>query len=126
MKTAGRPIYLDLTRIRLPLPGWVSILHRVSGILLFLTLPLAVALLSLSLSGEAGFQAVADCARQPWAKLGTIGLAWAATHHFFAGLRHLAMDAHRGLELASARRNSLAVFAASGAATLAFAVWVYA
>lgn len=126
MKTAGRPIYLDLTSIRLPLPGWVSILHRISGILLFLTLPLAVALLSLSLSGEAGFRAVADCARQPWAKLGTIGLAWAATHHFFAGLRHLAMDAHRGLELASARRNSLAVLAASGAATLAFAVWVYA
>lgn len=126
MKAASRPIYLDLVRIRLPLPGWISILHRISGALLFLALPLGVSTLSISLSDEAGFQAMADCARQPLAKMLAIGLAWSFSHHFFAGLRHLALDAHQGVGLACARRSSLAVFAASGATTLAFAVWVFA
>ncbi len=124
MKSASRPIHLDLLRIRLPLPGRVSILHRVSGVLLFLALPLGVALLSVSLTDEAGFRVLSDCVRQPLAKLLAIALAWSFSHHFFAGLRHLALDAHLGTGLARARQSSLAVFAASAVATLAFAAWV--
>jgi len=55
MEIRTRPIHLDLLRIRLPLPGWVSILHRLSGALLFLAVPLSVGLLAHSLSEAAGF-----------------------------------------------------------------------
>jgi succinate dehydrogenase / fumarate reductase cytochrome b subunit len=118
-----RPVFLDLVRIRLPLPGWVSILHRVSGVLLFLALPLGVWALSLSLSGETGFRRVQAWAAHPLARLALLILVWAFSHHFFAGLRHLALDMDRGLELQVARRSSRAVLLAAGTVTLAVA-WV--
>jgi len=65
MKPIARPVYLDLLRIHLPLPGWVSILHRVSGVLLFLAVPLGVWVLSRSLSDEAGFLRMLDWATRP-------------------------------------------------------------
>ena len=126
MPRDARPIHLDLLRIHLPLPGWVSILHRVSGALLFLALPLGVWALSISLSGEAGFRQIADCAAGVPAKLLMVGLAWAFSHHLFAGLRHLALDAECGTALAQARRSSLAVLAASGAVTLLVAWRLFA
>lgn len=122
MSRATRPVFLNLLRIHLPLTGWVSILHRVSGALLFLALPLGVWALSVSLSGESGFRRIAGCAAGVPAKLLLVGLAWAFSHHLFAGLRHLALDAHLGTALAQARRSSLAVLAASGAVTL-FVAW---
>jgi succinate dehydrogenase / fumarate reductase cytochrome b subunit len=126
VKPQTRPVHLDLARLRLPLPGWVSILHRVSGVLLFLALPAGVWALSSSLASEAGFRAMLECTQHPLAKLSAAGLAWGFSHHLFAGLRHLAMDAHWGVDLKRARWSSAAVFAASGATTLAFAVWVFA
>lgn len=126
MPRATRPIHLDLFRIHLPLPGWVSILHRLSGVLLFLALPFAVWALSVSLSGEAGFRSIAACAAGTPAKLLWVGLAWAFSHHLFAGLRHLALDANCGITLTRARRSSLAVLAASGALTLLVAWRLFA
>lgn len=126
MKAQTRPVHLDLLRIRLPLPGWVSILHRVSGALLFLAVPLAVGLLAWSLSDEAGFWALLEGARHPAARMLALLLFWAFAFHFFAGLRHLAQDAHWGVGLQAARRSGLAVIAASAAAALAFAVWLLA
>lgn len=126
MPRDARPIHLDLLRIHLPLPGWVSILHRVSGALLFLALPLGVWALSVSLSGEAGFRRIAACAAGVPAKLLLVGLAWAFSHHLFAGLRHLALDAEYGTALAQARRSSLAVLIASGALTLLVAWRLFA
>ncbi len=126
MKTRTRPVQLDLLRIHLPLPGWVSILHRLSGALLFLAVPLVVALLAQSLSGEAGFWALLEGARHPAARMLTLLLFWAFAFHFFAGLRHLALDMHLGVGLPATRRSSLATIAASVAATLAFAVWLLA
>lgn len=126
MPRTARPIHLDLLRIHLPLTGWVSILHRVSGALLFLALPLGVWALSVSLSGEAGFRRLAECAAGTPAKLLLVGMSWAFSHHLFAGLRHLALDAHYGTALAQARRSSLAVLAASGAVTLLVAWRLFA
>jgi succinate dehydrogenase / fumarate reductase cytochrome b subunit len=122
----NRPVYLDLFRLRLPLPGWVSILHRLSGALLFVALPLAVWLLAASLSGPPGFAAVAGLLRHPAAKLVGLLFAWSFAQHFFAGLRHLMMDAHHGVTLAAARRSSAVVLGASALATLVFAAWVFA
>jgi len=122
VKPIARPVYLDLFRIHLPLPGWVSILHRVSGALLFTTLPFGVWALSVSLSGEAGFQRVADCVTHPLPKLFLLLLIWAFSQHFFAGLRHMALDVHWGVDLRRARQSSLAVMLASGLVTL-LAAW---
>ena len=122
MKPIARPVYLNLLRIHLPLPGWVSILHRVSGALLFAALPLGVWGLSVSLENEAGFQRVAGWIAHPLARLVLLGLIWAFAHHFFAGVRHLALDAHWGTDLKRARQSSVAVMLASGLAML-LAAW---
>jgi succinate dehydrogenase / fumarate reductase cytochrome b subunit len=122
VKAIARPVYLNLLRIHLPLPGWVSILHRVSGALLFVALPLGVWLLALSLSDEDGFQQVKEWAAHPLAKLWMLVLVWALAHHFLAGLRHLALDVHWGVGLKHARQSSLAVILAAALATLV-AAW---
>jgi succinate dehydrogenase / fumarate reductase cytochrome b subunit len=116
---------IGFAHLRLPLPGWVSFLHRVSGVLLFLALPLGVWALSISLSDAAGFQAMAECVSHPLAEIILLGLAWGFSHHWFAGLRHLAMDAQIGTGLKAARSSSGIVLAASGLVTLAFAGWLF-
>jgi succinate dehydrogenase / fumarate reductase cytochrome b subunit len=122
VKPLARPVYLNLFRIHLPLAGWVSILHRVSGALLFAALPLGVWGLSVSLADEAGFQRIAGWMVHPLTRLVLLGLVWAFAQHFFAGLRHLALDAHWGVDLKHARQSSLAVMLASGLVTL-LAAW---
>lgn len=122
MLPTNRPVYLNLFCLHLPITGWVSILHRLSGALLFLLLPLMVWGFALTLSNEAGFTRVAAYMATPLAKLvmllGIAGLA----QHFFAGLRHLAMDAHWGVSLKSARATSLIVVLATGMVAL-LATW---
>lgn len=122
MKPIARPVYLNLFRIHLPLAGWVSILHRVSGVLLFAALPLGAWGLSVSLADESGFRRIADWLAHPLARLVLLGLIWAFAHHVFAGVRHLALDVHWGTDLKHARQSSLAVLLASGLATL-LAAW---
>lgn len=122
MSHSPRPVYLNLFRIHLPVTGWVSILHRLSGALLFLSFPPVIWLLSKSLTNEAGFAAVQAWLALPLAKLVLLGLVWLFALHFFAGLRHLAMDAHWGGTLTAARRSSGVVLLLAGAATLA-AAW---
>ncbi|MHB0983902.1 MAG: succinate dehydrogenase, cytochrome b556 subunit [Thiobacillus sp.] len=122
MKPIARPVYLNLLRIHLPLPGWVSILHRVSGALLFAALPLGVWALSVSLADEAGFQRIADRVTHPLAKSVLLLLIWAFVHHLLAGLRHLALDVHWGVELRHARQTGSAVLLATCLVTL-LAAW---
>ncbi len=119
---AKRPVYLNLFRIHLPLAGWVSVMHRISGALLFVAMPLGVWGLSISLSGEEGFRRIADCFVQPLPRLFLLLLVWALVHHGFAGLRHLALDVHWGVDLRCARQASIAVLLATGLVTL-FAAW---
>jgi succinate dehydrogenase / fumarate reductase, cytochrome b subunit len=117
--TRPRPIYLDLLRIRLPLPGFVSILHRISGIALFLVgIPLLLWGLQATLTSPDALAAVGAAVSRPWLKLVLIGLVWAYLHHFCAGIRFLFLDVHRGIELAPARRWSAAVLIVSLALTV--------
>jgi succinate dehydrogenase / fumarate reductase cytochrome b subunit len=122
---SSRPKYLNLIQIRLPVPGLVSILHRVSGAALFLMLPVLLALFAMSLESPqtfANFQA----AFSHWAvKLVLIGLAWAYLHHLCAGIRHLALDLDYGTELPRARASSWAVLAVSAVLTLAAAALIW-
>ena len=121
MSTAAkkiRPKYLSLPallfEIRLPIPGRVSILHRVSGALLFF--PFAAWLLYLldtSLASEAGFEHVRGYLLLPVAKMGALVFIWAYCHHFCAGIRYLFLDLNKGIELAPARRSAFAVIIVS-------------
>jgi len=108
-----RPKHLDLFTIRLPLPGWVSILHRVSGFGLFICLPFLLWLLDNSLHSRSSFEYFKSVITQPLVKLLLLGLIWAFFHHLCAGLRYLALDFHWGTELAAARMSSRIVLAVS-------------
>lgn len=111
---AERPVTLPLPRLRLPLPGWVSLLHRVSGVLLFFSLPLAIYVFQQSLLGADSFEQIRQQLMAPWARLLLLLAVWALAHHLFAGIRHLLMDVHWGVRLASARRSALLVVLAGG------------
>ena len=121
----SRPKYLNLVRIRLPLPGVVSILHRVSGAVLFLFLPFLLTMFEMSLETAQTFARFKGVFSHWMIKLILLGLLWAYLHHLCAGIRHLALDLHYGTELASARAGSIAVFAVSIALTLAVGVAVW-
>lgn len=107
--SAVRPKNLDLRTIRLPLPGIVSILHRISGALLFLAgIPLMLAMLQLSLQSEEGFEMVRHTIHSDsLVRLALLFLIWSFTHHFFAGIRFLFLDIHKGVQLEKARMSSL-------------------
>ncbi|WP_018410527.1 succinate dehydrogenase, cytochrome b556 subunit [Methyloversatilis thermotolerans] len=108
-----RPKFLQLTSIRLPLPGIVSILHRISGAGLFLCLPLLLWLFDASLGSAESFEEFSAVVGHPLAKLLLLGLMWAYLHHFCAGIRFLLLDMHKGLELSVARKSSMAVLVVS-------------
>jgi succinate dehydrogenase / fumarate reductase cytochrome b subunit len=108
-----RPKYLDLFSIRLPVPGWVSILHRISGFGLFLFLPLLLWLLDNSLHSRSSFARFQAAISTPLMKLVLLGLLWAFLHHLFAGLRHIAMDMDVGVNLQSGRTTAKLVLLAS-------------
>lgn len=119
-----RPIYLDLFLIRLPLPGFVSILHRISGFMLYLSIPLLLYLLQDSLSSEAHFSEFRTMLSSLPARLGMIFLTWALSHHVLAGIRVLLLDIDIGISLQSARRSSKWVLAASLLTTLIASLWL--
>lgn len=118
MSAKTRPKHLDLARIRLPLPGFVSILHRISGAALFLCLPFLLYLLQLSLGPPESFAAFQAIVGHPLSKLVLLGLLWALLHHLCAGIRFLALDLHLGIALKEARASSAAVLAVSLVLTL--------
>jgi succinate dehydrogenase / fumarate reductase, cytochrome b subunit len=120
-----RPKHLDLTKIRLPLPALVSILHRASGAVLFLFIWLFLYGLERSLASPQDFAALKSLLAQPLVKLLLLGLLWAYLHHLCAGIRHLAMDLDYGTELVAARASSWAVLAVSIALTLAAGVMLW-
>ena len=125
-----RPKYLSLPailfQIRLPVPGWVSIMHRVSGALL--VFPFAawlLYLLDVSLASEGGFQKVKDYLGLPLVKLGLLVFVWAYCHHFCAGIRYLLLDLNKGIELRAARASAIAVFVVSLLLTAFFATRIW-
>lgn len=117
-----RPKYLNLFEIKLPLAGFASILHRISGIGLFLMLPLLIWLLELSLRSPESFEMLRTVIANPLLKLVLIGLLWAFLHHFCMGIRILLIDIHVGVEKAKAATSAKVVLAVSLALTLILGV----
>lgn len=116
--TKQRPKFLNLMEIKLPLPGVASILHRISGVGLFLMLPLLIWMLDLSLKSADSYSALVAFAGHPLVKLILIGLLWAFLHHFCMGIRILLIDIHVGVEKAAARKSTVVVLAVSLLMTL--------
>ncbi|MEQ1768188.1 MAG: succinate dehydrogenase, cytochrome b556 subunit [Methylotenera sp.] len=121
----SRPKNLNLFTIRLPINALVSILHRATGCLLFLILPLILLLVQLSLSSAEQYQMVVNILHSPLVKLILLGVAWAFFHHFFAGIRHLAMDIHWMTSLMKARYTSKLVLVFGAIATIALAIQLW-
>ena len=118
-----RPVYLNLFAIRLPLPGFVSFLHRATGALLFVAgIPLLLWAVQRGLASPDAWSAMRGTLAHPFAKLVLVVLAWAYFHHFLAGIRHLLLDLHVGIDLAAARRSSALVLVLALVLALAVAV----
>lgn len=110
---------------RLPAPGMVSIMHRISGALMFLLLALVIWLLQLSLTSELSFSRLKEVASHWWMKLILVALVWALLHHLVAGIRYLLLDLHVGVEKAASVKSALVVFAVSLPLTLLAALRIF-
>ncbi len=112
-----RPHYLNLLQIHLPIGGWVSILHRASGALLSLLVPVLLYGLMLSLQSPEGFAQVRGFLAGGIGWLVGLLVSWALLHHFLAGLRHLGLDFGWGEGRARARQTAWLVLALALALT---------
>ncbi|ACT47667.1 succinate dehydrogenase, cytochrome b556 subunit [Methylotenera mobilis] len=121
----NRPKNLNLFTIRLPINAVVSILHRMSGMVLFLFTPALIWSLQASLNSEASLSALGDMF-QHWAfKLMLIALSWPFFHHFYAGLRHLGQDVHWMTTLNKAQFSSRIVLGLGACSMLSFAYYIW-
>ena len=118
--------FKDLTTYRLPPAGWVSILHRASGALMFLLMPFIIWMFDTSLSSElsygsftAAFSAGIGFVPGWFVKLVALGLIWGYLHHFIAGVRHLWMDATHAVTKEFGESSALFTLGASVVLTLA-------
>ena len=115
---------VDALQYRLPLAGVVSILHRVSGVVMLALLPLLVWMFDTSVSSEASFDVfkaafTAGIGFVPGVlvKIAVWGLIWAYLHHFIAGVRHLWMDATHSVTKEFGRQSAVVTLALSLALT---------
>ena len=121
----ARPKHLNLFQIRQPVPAIVSILHRISGALLFLFLWIFLVALQRSLASPESFEALKTLIDQPLPKLVMLGLLWAYLHHGFAGIRHLGLDLQLGIQLPGARASAYAVLILGFGVTAAIGVLLW-
>jgi len=118
--------FTDLTTYRLPPAGIVSILHRVSGALMFLLLPFIIWMFDTSVSSEISFAKFKAVFNNGFSfvpgilvKLVALALIWAYLHHFIAGLRHLWMDvSHAAVTKEFGKSSALVTLALSIALTV--------
>lgn len=110
----------------LPLAGKSSILHRVSGALLFLCLPLVILpLFALSVASPESFAEMKEWVDNPLFKLVLLVLLWGFFHHFCAGIRYLILDLHIGMDKHTAQKSAGIVFGVSLALTLVSALKLF-
>jgi succinate dehydrogenase / fumarate reductase, cytochrome b subunit len=122
---ATRPVYLNLWRIRFPLPAIISILHRVSGIVIFLGLAILLYLLSLSLGSQDSFNYLKRLTSNSLVKLVLWIVSSAVIFHFLAGVRHIIMDLGAGESLRGGRLLAASVAIVSAIAIILMGVWIW-
>ena len=112
MTRRQQPVFLDLTKIKMPIGALVSIGHRISGVVLALSVPFAIWVLALSLRDDTGFAQVQAVFARPGVKGASIIAIWALAHHVLAGTRHLLSDFNIGSPLRAARRSAWFIYVA--------------
>ena len=121
----NRPINLDLSTFKYPLPAITSLLHRISGAFIFVGVALMLYLLDLSLQSEAGFAQVLELLDQLLVKL----LVWAVMagllFHLIAGIKHLLMDLGVGETLQGGVIGARITLLASAIAIIVAGVWIW-
>jgi succinate dehydrogenase / fumarate reductase cytochrome b subunit len=127
-----RPVYrnihvTDLVSYRLPPAGIVSILHRISGVLMFLLLPFVIWMFDNSITSEISFDVFASAFTSGLGvfpgivvKLVVLVLIWGTLHHFIAGVRHLWMDAMHAVSKAQGHQSAIVTLALSLVLTVLF------
>ncbi len=111
---------------RLPLAGKTSILHRISGALLFLCLPLVILpLFALSVTSPESYASIQAWASNPLLKLVLLAIIWGYLHHFCAGIRYLVLDLHIGMDKISAQKSAGVVLGVSLALTVVFGLKLF-
>ena len=120
-----RPVYLDVNPLNMPLTAVTSILHRISGIVLFVGSAILLCLLSCSLSSEQGFNETVALMQGGLAKFVVWGIVSALLYHFIAGIRHMFMDFGFGEELETALLGSKIVLVVSAVSVVLAGVWIW-
>jgi len=121
-----RPTHLNLLKIKLPISGVVSILHRLSGVLLFLALPFILNSFQLSLASENGFNNTFNTNNYGvLLKLFIIVVLWAGILHLMAGIRFLLLDAHWGISLSRSRFSARLIMFLSALSAFAVGGWLW-
>ncbi len=113
MRSRSQPVFLNLLQIRLPVPGLLSIAHRISGVVLFLVLPFAIGLLELAVSDGEGFERARALLGSPAIQVLLFLLFWALAHHLLAGVRYLFLDLDLGVQAPAYRRSAWLVLLAA-------------
>lgn len=120
-----RPVNLDLTAFKWPLPALTSITHRISGVLLFFGTAVLLYLLQLSLQSEAGFQQAADYLAMPLVKLVVWVIVAGLMYHLIAGVKHLIMDFGIGETLQGGKTGAVITILISAVAIVIAGVWIW-
>lgn len=123
--TTKRPVNLDIGTMKLPITAIVSILHRVSGVILFGVVALFLWALDTSLSSEEGFSAIQECLSSPLAKIVWWGCLAALAYHLVAGIRHLIMDFGIGESLEGGTLGAKLALTIAVILILLAGVWVW-
>lgn len=120
-----RPKFLNLLQIRMPVMAVTSIAHRVSGALLFLSTPVLIYAMALSLRSPADYETLLSVLQRWPVQVLLLFVWWALLHHLLAGVRYLLMDMDRGVRLPAAARSAWTVNLAALVLTAlsAFGVW---
>ena len=120
-----RPVNLDIGSIRLPITAYVSILHRISGVVLLVLAGVGLWMLDVSLGSEAGFAALQEALASFWVKLVLWALVAALAYHLTAGIRHLVMDLGIGETLRGGVLGARLVLVISAVLTILAGVWLW-
>jgi succinate dehydrogenase / fumarate reductase cytochrome b subunit len=118
------PVYLNLLRIRFPVGAVTSIAHRISGLLLLLSLPVLIYLLDLSLQGPSGYEKTLSYLNNCWFEAGLALVIWSFMHHLLSGIRFLLIDIEKGVTLRAARRSAWLVNLSAPLLTLLYLWWI--
>ena len=102
-----RPVNLDITTVRMPFTAVLSILHRISGIVIFLAAPVLIWLLQQSLTSPEHYANVEQLLSGGFYRFAFFGVLWAFAYHIMAGIKHLLMDAGHGETLEGAKISSV-------------------